>query len=207
MTPNILLSLDLSTTCTGWAKWDIKRKRLLSYGKLKPLVKNPKKKGVPLLEYPFIQLLKMQDLSEQIKTLITDDISHIVIEEVNQGKNRIGQKVLNGLHWILLERLKSGDLKKVSFCDSDGKVGWRSGLKLVLSDADKLYNKSVKKLNKDIKGKKVQKITLKTLSCRFANREFGLDLNAERDIADADMADAINLGYHIIVRFLYDNRD
>lgn len=197
----VLLSLDLSTTCTGWAKLDLDTKELLEYGSMYPEIKNPVKKGVPTYEYPEWQVLKLRALSDQVLKLIDEDVEQIVIEEINRGKNRLGQKVLDGFHFVLLERMASERVKTVFLIDSDGKIGWRSqnGLKLQLSTFDKETNKKNKKLNKKLaKGlKKLPVVTQKTLAVRYVNKRYELTLTEEDD---SDAADAIGLGTFVVDR-------
>lgn len=201
----VLLSLDLSTTCTGWAKWDLATKRLLAFGILLPKVKPPR--GVKLA-YPQMQVLKLRNLSDQIVDLIDGSVKKIVIEEINRGKNRLGQKVLDGLHWVLLDRMPWNFAEMVVYRDSDGSTGWRSaqGLGLQLSPADKMTNKERKKFNKKLgpREKKLPIISQKTLACRFVNKNYGLNLNVDKDSTDGDIADAIGLGHFYLHRCLND---
>lgn len=201
-----LLSLDLSTTCSGFAKLDMDTKALITYGVLKPNFKNPKRKGISQFMYPQIQLFKMRELAQQVIDLIDPTVEKIVIEEINRGKNRLGQKVLDGFHFIVLDRMKESDLFKVQYFDSDGKDGWRSakGLALQLSDLDKMINKERRTFNKKL-GKETREmpvITQKTLACRFVNKQFGLHLDDDSDSSHADIADAIGLGWFYLTKVL-----
>lgn len=198
-----LLSLDLSTSNTGWATFDIKERRLLEYGDMAPDAPRDAN-GVKLPpNYPEIQVKKIRSICEKILTLITPDVSVIVIEEINRGISRLGQKVLDGLHFMLLDRFPDGHLKKVVFIDSDGANGWRSrtGLGLQLSDVDKEVNKLAKSFNKK-SGLKIKKklVTQKTLACRFVKKTFGVVLDEGQRAKDADIADAISLGWHYLTR-------
>src|SRR5690606_20752596 len=102
---SVLLSLDYSTSAVGWAKFSLDTNELLAYGVILPDFKVPKKAGVPVLAYPQAQVLKLRRLSEQIMELIDDSVTKIVVEEVNNGKNRLGQKILSGGHFVLLEKM------------------------------------------------------------------------------------------------------
>jgi hypothetical protein len=186
--------------------WDLDGKTLLEYGCIKPSFKTSKKKGVTELIYPQLQALKLANFAEELVELISkydfDTIQAIVIEEINGSKNRLGQKTLDGLHWLLLDRLPRSLLFKVKYCDSDGKTGWRSaqGLALQLSETDKAMNKDRKAFNKKLaKGqKKKPVITQKTLAARFVNSKFGLAFDVDARESDSDICDAIGLGYYII---------
>jgi len=193
-----LLSLDLSTTCTGYALFDISTKKLLSYGALKPNFKNPTKKGVPLYPHPQSSILKLRELADQVIALMTPDVTKIVIEEINSGKNRLGQKVLDGYHYVLMERMPAEFLSMISFFNTDGSDGWRSRahLGLQLTQTDKIANKEKKKLNKKRKkgSKKEHVITQKDLACRYVNNRFGLNFDCAINDSDGDIADSIAMG-------------
>lgn len=195
-----ILSLDLSTTCTGWAIFQKDNKALVDYGKIKPATK-----GLSKLEYPIKQLTKMIDISQQILAILKarPNITRIVIEEVNRHKSRLSGKTLDGLHWILLLLMEEKHRKTVKFVDSDGANGWRTQLNLRLSDRDKKHNAEASKLNKRIKksSEKIKKINAKHLSCRFANEKYGLKLNVDLDSTDGDVADSIGLGHSYLNRF------
>jgi hypothetical protein len=200
----ILLSLDYSTSCTGWAKFNLETGKLVSFGEIYPDFKNKKIKGKFEFEYPEYQTLKLERLAEQIiESLIEDSIQIIVIEEINKGSGsgRIGQKVLDGGHFLLLSSLPRNFLKKTVYCDSDGKKGWRSasGLKLQLSEVDRLNNKNIRKLNNKLKkGKKLPLLDIKQLACNFVNKQFSLHL----DISQNDICDAIGMGWHYLTNVL-----
>ena len=195
MTYDYSLNLDVSTKCTGYSIFDTKAQTLLSYGIMKP-----KLKGVSTLKYPLRQLRTMQAMSEEIMEFIRQQ-PHlpkvIVIEEIAGSKNRLSQKTLDGQHWILLQALNDYALiERVVYYDVTGVDGWRTHLNLRMDAADKLQNKEAKVLNKKIKGtQQMPTVNTKTLSCRHANRVFGLNLDADVDTYDADRADAICMGH------------
>ena len=205
---NKLLAIDLSSTCTGYSLWDIESKSLLEYGFLKPSFKVPKVKGIPTLSYPQLQASKLAHFAEELVREIMQDesITYVAIEEINGSKNRLGQKTLDGLHWLLLDRMPKNLFGKVRYFDSDGKTGWRSaqGLKLQLSEQDKMLNKDTKAFNKKIaKGtKKKPVITQKTLAARLVNKLFNLSLDVDVNESDADIADAIGLGYFVLTKVM-----
>lgn len=194
-----LFSLDLSTTCTGFAKFNLDTHELIAYGSIKPDYKNPKKKGIPQLSYPQLHVLKLRKLADQVLELLDSSISVIVIEEINRGKSRLGQKVLDSFHAILLERMPWDYVQRVFYYDSDGRDGWRSvnGLGLQLSEFDRLSNKTAKKLNKKLgrKEKKSPIVTQKTLAVRYVNKRYELNLT---EAEDSDAADAIGLGTFVL---------
>lgn len=198
----ILLSLDYSTSCTGWSKFSLDTKELLSYGEIKPDFK--KNKGTQHLEYPEFQVLKLERLAEQIiDELLVSDIDTIVIEEINNGgiSGRLSQKVLDGGHFILLKMLPKKFLSKVKYINSDGKQGWRSasGLKLQLSESDRLQNKEVRKMNRKMKkGKKIPVIDVKQLAVNYVNEKYKLTFT----IDDNDICDSIGLGTHYLLNVL-----
>lgn len=193
MTPKLLLSLDLSTTATGWAVFNIETKELLTYGALKPKVA-----GLTKMKYPLQQLKKIQNMVSQIQELISQysNIQAIVIEEVNRHMNRVAGKTLDSLHGLLWDRIES-QIHLITYIDSDGREGWRTRLKLKLSEADKENNKDRKKTNKKIaKGQtKLPIINKKHLACRFVNKKFNLNFDVDLNATDNDVVDAIGLGW------------
>ena len=204
----VLLSLDLSTSATGWARFNIETGELLGFGVIEPDYKQPKtEKGIPKLAYPQLQLQKMRRLCNQMMVLFADDnIEMIVIEEINRGISRIGQKVLDSFHFLLLNSLSHDHLMRVSYHDSDGAGGWRSahGLKLQLSEVDKAQNKITRNINKKRKKGvgKLPVITQKHLACRWVNKRFGLDLDCDQRPTDGDKSDAIGLGMFVLIYIL-----
>lgn len=189
----LLLALDLSTTCTGWALYDRDSKKLLEFGKIKAKVK-----GLTKMTYPNQQLQKMRNLSEQIVSLIKAQpvVPLIVIEEINPSKNRMGQKTLDGFHFLLVDRMGEDLVRMVRYIDSDGPTGWRTRLNLRLTEDDKRLNKERKRLNK-LASKHVPAlpiITKKHLACRLVNKVFGMNFDVDKSSTDSDVVDAIGLG-------------
>lgn len=189
MANRILLSLDMSTTCTGWSVFDIDERKLITYGTLKPATK-----GVSKLIYPKQQLTKMIDLAFKIRALIEQYApSHIVIEEIAGSRQRLGQKVLDGLHWIVLIHIQEF-IDLVTYYDVGGSEGWRTHLQLRLSEQDKINNKEGKKFNKQM-GKNVMPIyDAKDLACRYVNQKYGLSLDPQMNQYDSDIGDSVALG-------------
>lgn len=188
-----LLALDLSTTASGWALFDIQTKKLLGYGVVKPNLK-----GLSKLGYPEQQLRKLQDLSVQLRNLVSEKepLEVILIEEINRGVSRLTQKVLDGLHFVFLDRIESR-IKIVRYRDSDGASGWRKRLGLKLSEADKELNRINGLANRRRKKGtgKIPIINKKHLACRFVNRAYGLNLDVDQRETDGDVADAVGLGH------------
>lgn len=194
-----LLSLDLSTTCTGYAIFDANANTLLDTGRLKPSTKG----GVNKMTYPRQQLTKMLDLSAQILTLIeTVKPSAIVIEEIAGSKNRLGQKTLDGFHFILVQAIVKY-LDVVEYYDVTGSAGWRTHLQLRLSEADKLANKEAKKLNKRLESaQQIPIIGPKHLAARYVNSAFGMNLDVDTNSTDSDVGDAVAMGHaYLLFRF------
>lgn len=191
-----VLGLDLSTTCTGWALFDYQTKKPLEYGRIKP-----SSAGTKLLTYPRKQLHTMRILAVEISQLISDldrkypNLKLIVIEEINRGTNRLGQKTLDGFHFILLDRI-GHFIERVEYKDSDGRTGWRTDLGLRLSEEDKLLNKRNKSINKKAaRGHKVPVTTKKHLACRFVNKMFNTAFDVDKNDTDSDVVDAIAMTY------------
>lgn len=190
-----LLTLDLSTTCTGYAIFE--NKELTDYGIIKP-----NRKGLTKVKYPWKQLTVMRDLSESIVDLLWKERPDVVlIEEINKHKSRLSGKTLDGFHYILLHYIdllmQPLDKPETIFKDTDGTSGWRTRLDLKLTEMDKKENKVRRTSNKmQLKGShKIPIINKKHLACRFVNNEFGLGLDCDLKTTDGDMADAIGLGF------------
>lgn len=186
----VILSLDMSTTCTGWAVFNIGSHELLTYGKIKPKVK-----GATKLKYPRKQLENMKSIAEQLLNLVETYKPHaIVIEEIAGSKQRLGQKTLDGLHYIVALQLEKY-LDVVFYYDVTGADGWRRHLDLRLNDADKAANKEARTLNKRLAARqKLPIIGPKHLACRHANARFGMNLDVDACSTDADVADALCMG-------------
>lgn len=184
-----VLSIDYSTTATGFAFFS-EDDELLDYGLIKPDLKLCKG-----MAYPHQQLTKMKSLGERILNLIINlDPTYIVIEEIAGSRQRLGQKVLDGGHFILMYYIEDY-INRVRYYDVTGKNGWRTHLEMRYSETDKLHNKEAKKLNKSLApGQKLPPITHKTLACRYSNLNYNTDLDENKKKTDSDMADAIAMG-------------
>lgn len=190
-TERVLLSLDMSTTCTGWSVFGVDSKKLLARGLIKPSTKG----GVAKMVYPRQQLTKMIDIGTQLLSLIENyKPCVIVIEEIAGSKNRLGQKTLDGLHFVVAWIIQNY-LDIVRYYDVTGSDGWRTHLKLRLSDADKYANKEAKVLNKKLAAsQRIPIIGPKHLAVRHANARFELGLNYDASETDGDLADSISMG-------------
>lgn len=188
-----LLCLDLSTSCTGVAIFEVTDEdpKLIKFDKLKSSTAGTARMGK--LEKT---LFKMKRLVRELTELVNEvkpDI--ILIEEIAGSKSRLTQKTLDGFHWLLYDALGPDWLRWVVLYDVTGSAGWRTHLGLKLDDADKEANKEAKKLNKSLPGsQKIPVIGPKHLSCRYANRVYGLSLDVDEDPTDGDVADAVSMG-------------
>lgn len=189
---NKLLALDLSTTCTGVAIFDIKTKKLEKYYSIKPNTK-----GMSKLETLEIALNKIEDLTSQLSKILKDlNPELIIIEQINRGVNRLSQKTLDIMHGSLLfEIRKQKMLNKINFVDSSA---WRKGLGIRLSDEDKKHNKNIRKTSKKDKRLKLEVINWKTLAVRYVNEHFKLQL----DDKNHDTADSICVGYYFLTKVM-----
>jgi len=186
-TKSKILTLDLSTKSTGWALFEAQN--LKEYGIIKPKVS-----GISKYKYPKAALYKIRSVSAQTEELIKKiQPDLIIIEEVNRGVNRIAQKSLDALHFFVLNRLKSEDLDKVEYIDSNGAKGWRGILGLKLSKLDKEKNAKIRKNNKKTKLKKPV-INAKTLAMRYVSTKLGIYLDIYKNKSNEDLNDAICIG-------------
>lgn len=184
-----LLALDLSTDCTGWAVFDAESGKLLDSGRIRPKVP-----GIHKMKYPKAAFFRILDMSKKVGELINKlRPTHIVVEEVNRGINRIGQKSLDALHFFVLQELylsKTPEyLDVVKYIDSNGNKGWRGALGLKLSKKDKEFNKEARRLKK-----KELVIDWKVLAQQYVNKEFSKTFDVIQNETDADEVDAIALG-------------
>ena len=176
-----VLSLDLSTS-TGWALFE--DDKLIAHGRLEQIhVKDfnvnahPNKSSA----YP----ANIIDAAKKIAALVREQLDthrpdHVVVENTVKGRNRHTQRILEFIHFTVLEELLSRRLPFTYLDPSE----WRKILDIRLSADDKANNKDVKA------GKKRGKIGKKHLAVRAANERFGLALKQKDD----DVADAILLG-------------
>lgn len=187
-----LLALDLSTTSTGYAVFNLETKGLVDYGLIVPKIP-----GIHKLRYPKAALLRIIDVSKKVADLVAEiNPDQIVIEEVNRGVNRISQKSLDALHFLILYFLKLKDdfiLDKVCYIDSNGKCGWRGVLDLKLTEMDKIRNGEARKAKKKSKLKPVV-VTWKHLASRYVKAAYDLDFDVDKEEGNADLVDAICLG-------------
>lgn len=207
-----LLVLDLSTTSTGFATFDMDTNALSEYGSIQPQVS-----GLHKLKYPYAALSRLLSMTQQVKDLVEKNKpDEIVIEEVNRGINRIAQKSLDALHFFILQHLNGYTVKYV---DSNGKKGWRGALGLELSKEDKEFNKKVRTSAKESAKSSAKNFNLqedqpttektiqpkvidwKVLAERYVRKSYKLDFNVQERTEEADICDAICLGHaylHVI---------
>lgn len=173
----IVLGLDLSTSSTGWCVFEVNGngKSLKAHGVIKPKVK-----GISKLRYPEKTYKNMMDVAAKVRDLYVEwEPDHIYIEEVNRGINRIGQKGLDGLHWMVLFYIASVDpgmFDFITYVDSNGSKGWRT----ILGLSTKPY--------KAFKGTSIR---WKLAAQDFVNKRFKKDFDVLTRPTDADMVDSI----------------
>lgn len=193
---NLLIAIDLSTASTGWALFNFETKELLDCGNI-----TINHKGISTLVYPKGALERMKRMSRAVADHILkhkDSLKHIAVEEINPGKNRLGQKTLDGCHFFLMEYLGSL-IDIVYYKDSNGADGWRKQLGHALSDQDKALNKQIREQNKGIPKKHQKRVyTVKDVTIRWVNTKFNKKFNLDKNPQDTDVADAIALGWAVI---------
>jgi len=181
-----VLALDIST-CTGWALLEGEPGQLPKILKT-GIIQVDKVEGA----YPWNFVARCFDATSQMLTLtkeLAPDL--VVIEEVNMGKARFSQKVLDWLHCLYLFPLwKEGSVLPVKYVNTSD---WRRKLGATLTKEDKKLNAKVRALKKagnkeglralGVRGK----IGKKHVAIRYVNQTFGLQLRAKDD----DIADAI----------------
>jgi hypothetical protein len=124
-----------------------------------------------------------QDLARFIYGLyLKHDPDVCYLEQINRGKNRHSQKMLDGLHYAIIEMfINQNWIHKVRYVDTSA---WRNTLSVRLNKDQAKHNKQVKQ--KLIRGK----ITPKHLAVMKANEVFGLRLK----LKDNNTADSLMLG-------------
>ncbi len=175
-----VLSLDLSTS-TGWALFE--DDKLTGHGRLEQV----RVKDFNVNAHPNKSSAYPANLIEAAKTvaaLVREQLDtyrpdHVVIENTVKGRNRHTQRILEFIHFTVLEELFA---RKLPFSYMDPSE-WRSILEIRLSADDKKNNKDVKA------GKKRGKVGKKHLAIRYCNEKYGLALK----VKDDDVADAICL--------------
>lgn len=182
MKEKLIISLDPSTTCTGYSIMSQNSKKLIDCGAITP----KGIKGISKMKYPMSSLKKMQLIGDEIAKLLEeygDSIEKIVVEEIIKGgKSGIKQtKVLSGLHFVILDRIEEyGHLIHYKTPSE-----WRKILGLKLSADDRLINQAAKK------DKTISKITWKDLALRYIIKKY-----PEFDFkeSDHDGAEAVCIG-------------
>ncbi len=125
----------------------------------------------------------------------------IVIEEINNGRDRYVQKLLENIHTAVLDLYESFmPHADIVYFNSDGGEGWRTNIGLVLSKEQKKANARLSKAKRAaaVIGTKVDKKKLgvkgktnkKHLAVARASDEFNLPLKQK----DNNEADALCLG-------------
>lgn len=195
----LILGLDLSLS----AGWSWIEGELTAPESAKILDKGCTKLGKPVDafgEYPWsyhnAAKAMAVKLIEDTSLFLREFPDVIVIEEINMGKSRWSQKILEHLHFCVLAQLKDTGIPIV-YLDSSA---WRSALKLTMTKDQKKANAALSKAKKAAAadGIKVDKkalgvagkVTKKHVALLAMNERFGLDLKMKDD----DIADALCLG-------------
>ena len=170
-----ILSIDLSLHA-GWAL--LEDDKVLDYGLQEG--QSPTKLG----SYPWSYLKAATSQARALKEIVDLHRPEVVlIEEVNKGRNRHSQKLLDGLHFALLQELEWR--YDVKYVDTSA---WRKTLSLKLTKEQRAANKlsKAKKKTLGIKGK----VTPKHLAIAFCSEYLGKSFK----VKDNDICDAIALG-------------
>jgi hypothetical protein len=202
-----VVGLDLSTH-TGYAVLSFQDGRVSSqnYGTFE--LPHPLKSYQEAPPWDFVAAVK--DMATQAVDLVGQAAGlhsrlHIIIEEVNLGRDRLVQKYLSSLHFAVLVGLRAlARPDELTTCiDSNGKSGWRTILGLKLSKEQAKANKMLrlaKKLGQPLElGLKkrlgVKGLTKqKHLAIEYVNtRPYGLVLQRDLIQKDNNEADAICL--------------
>lgn len=185
-----LLALDLSTN-TGWAVFSGERGQqkpdLIEYGLFRM-----EQAVLSFSDYPWCFPQAAMAVARKVREQVIDlrtrhRLDGVVIEETNLGRNRYTQKLLEMIHYCVLEVLREQGIKQVWYVSSSE---WRRAVDLKLSVEDKKNNGKLAKAKRQGVSKKTLgikgKITKKHLSVRYVNHLYDLDfILKDNDIADA----------------------
>jgi len=140
-------------------------------------------------KYPLNYIMAVRALVSDISRHIERG-SEVVIEETNLGKQRYSQKILEFIHFHMIEKLLEMGCG-VSYISTSQ---WRSSLGVRLSKDDSKNNKTLAKAKRENVDKRelgiAGKITTKHLSVRYVNARF----NTTYILKDNDITDSICLG-------------
>lgn len=192
------LILDLSTS-TGYAVFE--EDKLVKYGTL-TLPRRAREYG----KYPWSLFDAAQDLARQAEILAIEWApNEVVVEETNLGKaNRYSQKLLEWIHFAVLQNLPKGRFGDVLYISS---AAWRKTLGIGVNADQRKQNQKLsrlksecrdasgkldlKKLNEKKKAAGIGgKVTKKHAAIAYVNQRLGMALRPKDD----DVADAICLG-------------
>jgi hypothetical protein len=151
--------------------------------------------------YPFSYQKAAQGVVSMLSAQLgdsVDDFGAVVIEEINLGRNRYTQKLLENIHTAILGWIIHwASVEHVVYLDSSE---WRSNLGLKMSKEQKKLNAKLSKAKREAAAFGVKldkkavgvkgKTTSKHLAVAHANEAYGLKLLQK----DNDQADAICLG-------------
>ena len=183
-----VLALDASTK-TGWALFI--DGKLYESGALDPVYVddfNVNKDPQLSPKYPFNVIDGARLVARQVHDLLlmTWPLDVVVVENTNKGKNRHTQRILEFIHFALLELFRETKQPMVYMDTSE----WRKIVGLWMTKEDKKNNRDVGA------GKKRGRVTKKHLAVRTVNERYGMKLK----LKDNDQADAILLGQAYITR-------
>lgn len=179
------LAIDLSTK-SGWSSFvdgEYKESGALDKVYVEDFNVNDEPGKSPLFPYNVINTTHA--VARMVVNLVNDhNPDLVVIEQTTMGKNRFTQKLLEWLHYAVLEQLRGRS--PVVFMDVSE---WRKLVEMKLSVEQKKNNREVSS------GRKRGKITKKHLAVNMVNEKYHLGLK----LKDNDQADAIlmNLAFHL----------
>lgn len=131
----------------------------------------------------------------------------LAIEETVAGSKAVySQKFLEWVHFLLAKYIKESNIRSVYLLTG----AWRSEVGAKMTKEESAHNKYVKeykekhttKVARDIKGKRIGKLTKKHINIRRANEVFGKFLKTPLRKKDEDTADSLLLGHALHLRRL-----
>jgi Holliday junction resolvasome RuvABC endonuclease subunit len=183
-----ILSFDTSTK-SGWcfSECDSDSFKIIASGAIP-------KRSEPQLVYPQSYYVWAKDCYQDLMAIIKNypDFDVLVLEETVKSRNSFSQKILEFIHFQLVEFIVNNQIKSKYYRPSE----WRKIVGASLTKTEKEKNKQVRKEHKkgnkvvkDESGKRIGLVGKKNVSIRFINEYFGLNFKRKNE----DEAEAICL--------------
>jgi len=184
-----ILSFDTSTK-SGWcfSECDSSNFKIIASGAIP-------KRSEPDFDYPLSYYIWAKDCFGDLLKIIEKypNFDILVLEETVKSRNSFSQKILEFIHFQLINFIVNNSIKSHYYRPSE----WRKIVGASLTKSEKEKNKEVRKEHKkgnkvvkDEAGKRIGLVGKKNVSVRFINEYFGLKFKRK----DEDECESIALG-------------